>query len=444
MYNNESLATARNRVNAWMENNNIGFTVTYQGQTCAQEKPYDPIPHIIPGDRFTRIEKGLMQRVNAINLLLCDLYDKRMIVHDGIIPEEFIFTSFDFLRPCIGFTPAKSLYNHISSVDLVCAADGKWYVMQDHLSLPAGASYPLFARMLTRGVYPDMFDNEKLCDNSGYNILLNQLYDDVRQGLDHKDGIVAVLAQPEEEFSDFELNYLAELTGAVYAHPSEITVMDNAAYYRPPEGGGFSRVDIIYRHTPDHLLDPLTFDATSLFGVPHLMEAYRKRKVAIINAPGCAVAEDKGVYYYIPEAIRYYLGEEPILPNVPTYLPTDAGDLDYILSNLDRLVVKSVQGSKNLATVYGSKLDEQSLSDLKGRIKTNPRGYIAQEFIDLHTMDVLSPDGSGIAQCRADYRAFIVHCDSIRVWMGGLTKFCREGGHASNQSGFKDTWILSE
>lgn len=441
MYNNESLTRARERVNAWMDNNNIGFTVTYQGQTIVQDMPYDPIPHIIPGDRFTRLENGLMQRIDAINLLLGDLYDKRMIVRDGVIPEEFVFTSSDFLRPCIGFTPAKSLYNHISAIDLVCAENGQWYAMQDHLSHPLGAAYPLFARMLTRGIYPEMYDNDKLCDNSGYSILLNQLYDDLRQGLDHKDGIVVVLAQPEEEYSNFELSYLAELTGAVFAHPSEITVMDNAAYYRPPEGGGFSRVDIIHRHTSDHLLDPLTFNATSLFGVPHLMEAYRKRKVAIINSPGCAVAEDKGIYYYIPEAIRYYLGEEPLLPNVPTYLPSNADDLNYILSNLDKLVVKSVHGSKNLATVYGNKLDDRGLADLKSKIIMNPRGFIAQEQLEIHTMDVLSPDGGGIEQCRADFRAFVVHCDSIRVWMGGLTKFSREG--AENHRGFKDTWILS-
>ncbi len=441
--NMQSLVRSRDRVNSWMDKNNAGFALLRHGKTEILSSPFDPIPHVIPGDRFTRLERGLMQRVNAINLLLNDLYGKRMIIKDGVIPEDFVYSSSDFHIPCVGFTPVKSLYNHITAVDLACAADGKWYVMEDHLALPSGAAYPIFARKLSRSVSPDLYPEDNLCDNNGYNILLNRLYRDVTNGMDNKDGITVILSPGEGSFSHFELNYLAELTGAVCATSKELTVMDDTVYYRPAEGGGFQKVAVIHRHISDNSLDPLAFDVNSKTGVAHLMECYRKGKVAIINAPGSGVADDKGLFCYIPDAIRYYLGEEPLLENTPTYLPYREDERKYIFDNLDRLIVKHVNGPKAVTSIMGSGLTRSQLSDLKARLAAEPRRYVAQDIVDLAPMDALSADGTRIVTCKADYRAFVIHCDSIRVWMGGLTKFSHTAADGSRHSGYKDTWIMS-
>lgn len=443
-YDLQNLVKVRDRVNTWMDKNRAGFALRRHGETEVLHAPYDPIPHVIPDERFTRLERGLMQRVNAINLLLGDLYGKRMIIHDKVIPEDFVYSSSDFMVPCVGFTPIKSLYNHITAIDLACAANGKWYVMEDHMGLPTGAAYPLFARKLAKAEYPQLYDNDNLCDNGGYNILLSQLYQDITKGMDNSDGITVVLTPGEDSFSHFEMNYLAELTGAVCCTPKELTVMDDSVYYRPSGGGGFQRVSVIHRHIPDSKLDPLAFDVRSTIGVPHLMEAYRKGKVAIINAPGAGVIDDKGLNCFIPDAIRYYLGEEPLLENIPSYLPYRPDELKYILDNLDHLIIKHVDGSRALASRIGTNLTTAEKEDLKARLIKEPRSFVAQELTDVALMEALSADGKSTVPCKADYRAYIVHCDSIRVWMGGMTKYSYTEADGSRRSGFKDTWIMSK
>ncbi len=287
------LTRQRQRVNTWMAGNGATFSVMHQGRVERSEEPYDPIPLVLSNQEFTHLEQGLIQRICALNLFLGDIYGSRMIIQDGIIPEEFVYSSPEFQPFCMGLKPVKALYNHITATDLVRDTNGAWYIMQDNLAIPRGASYPHFARKLSRAVSPETYEVPGLCDNCGLDILLSQLYQDLTQGLQNNTGITVILKAGAQSDANFELNYIAELTGAVVAAPEDLTVMEDAVYYRPPEGGGFQKVAVIHRQIRDNDLDPLVFDVFSSTGVPHLMEAYRRGRVAIVNAPGCGIADDR-------------------------------------------------------------------------------------------------------------------------------------------------------
>lgn len=432
------------KVNLWMEEQGARFAVPRQGSRQVSLKPYDPIPRVLSAETFTHLEQGLIQRINALNLFLYDIYHQRNILRDGIIPEEFVFTSPDFRPQCMAITPPKSIYTHITATDLVCNKDGKWYVMEDRLSVPDGIVYPHFARKLCQEVSPESFDVPTLCDNCGLDILLRQLYHDIKDD-DPKleDGIVVLLSEGENTPTDFELRYMASLTGAVVAMAEELIVMDNRVYYRSPTGG-FQKVSILHRMALDGMMDPLCFDETTPCGIPHLMQVYCSGNIAIINAPGSAVAEDRGLACFIPAMIRYYLDEEPILSGIPTYLPWYPQQREYILSNMERLIFKEVGVERRTGAIYGSRLTETERAELAMRIIRAPRNFIAQEIIDAETLPVLCEDGESTTPARCDFRAYTVHSDSLRVWMGGLSRFTCNDVHGNPVSGFKDTWVMSE
>lgn len=439
----QDLALTQSRVNDWMRQHGAQFAVVRQGRRQVTENPFDPTPRVIPGNEFTYLEQGLIQRVNALNLFLNDIYHHRMILRDGVIPEEFVFSSPDFRPECMNLTPAKSLYTHITATDLIRTQGGQWYALEDSLSVPDGITYPHFARKLARELSPETYQIPTLCDNCGLDILLRQLYRDI---LDDDpalaDGIVAVLSEGEDSLSAFELHYMASLTGAVVAKAEDLIVMDNKVYYRSPTGG-FQRVSLIHRQALDRMLDPLCFDEDTPCGIPHLMEVYCAGNIAIINAPGCSVAEDRGLRCFIPAMIRYYLDEEPILPNVPSYLPWYASQRDYVLSHMDELIFKEVGSDRRVGAIWGRDLTNVQQADLAARIRRDPRRYIAQEIIDAERLPVTAPDGTKY-EARCDFRAYTVHSDSIRVWMGGLSRFTVHRPDGTPVSGFKDTWIMSE
>ncbi|MDD6024930.1 MAG: circularly permuted type 2 ATP-grasp protein [Oscillospiraceae bacterium] len=440
----QNLSLQKQRVNDWMREKGARFAVVRQGQRQVADAPYDPIPRVLSGKTFTYLEQGLIQRINALNLFLNDIYHDRMILQDGIIPEEFVYASPDFLRQCIGITPPKSIYTHITATDLFCDKRGQWYAMEDSLSVPDGPTYPHFARKLCREVSPDSFSDPRLCDNCGLDILLEQLYRDIREGApDLEDGLVVVLSEGDDSISSFELHYMAGLTGAAVAQPSQLIVMDGKVYYRAPEGG-FQKVSIIHRLTLDNMLDPLCFDENSIWGIPHLMEVYSSGKIAIINAPGCSVAEDRGLGCFIPAMIRYYLDEEPILKNVPTYLPWYEDQREYALAHMEKLIFKDVSSDRRVGAIYGRDLDEEARGKLRQRILANPRRYIAQEIMEVEELPVLRSDGVNTKPARCDFRAYTVHSDSIRVWMGGLSRYTVVTSAGKPISGFKDTWVMSE
>lgn len=440
----EKLLAQKQRVNDWMNENGARFAVVRQGRRHITEDPYDPIPRVLSDETFTHLEQGLIQRINALNLFLNDIYHHRNILRDGIIPEEFVFSSPDFRPQCMDITPPKSIYTHITATDLVCSKDGVWYAMEDSLSVPDGMAYPHFARKLCQDVSPEDFHISTLCDNCGLDILLRQLYQDIMDDDPNlEDGIVVLLSEGEDTLSSFELHYMASLTGAVVAVADELIVMDNRVYYRSPTGG-FQKVSILHRLALDSMLDPLCFDESTPCGIPHLMEVYCAGKIAIINAPGCSVAEDRGLSCFLPAMIRYYLDEEPILPGIPTYLPWYPEQREYVLSNMDKLIFKEVGSYRRTGAIYGKTLSKTEKATLAMRIIRSPRNFIAQEIIQVETLPVLGGDGISTVPARCDFRAYTVHSDSLRVWMGGLSRFTVPDAQGKPVSGFKDTWVMSE
>ena len=435
----QDLSSARALVNDWMREHGASFSVIRQGSRQTADAPFDPIPRILSAADFTMLERGLIQRVSAMNLFLSDIYGHRMILRDGVIPEEFVFSSPDFRPECMNLRPVKDIYTHITATDLIHTADGKWYVMEDSLVYPAGITYPHFSRKLLRERFPEDYRVSGLCDNCGLDILLRQLYRDVMEGNSAlEDGIVVLLRCSADPEMDFEIRYMAQLTGAVAALPDELIVMDNKVYYRSPIGG-FRRVAILHRALWDRDLDPMCFDET-YGGIPHLMEVYSAGNIAILNAPGCALGEDRGLLPFVPDMIRYYLDEEPLLLGVPSYLPWYEDQRAYILSHMDQMFFKDVASNRRTAAIRGSSLTPEQRTRLAAEIEADPRRFLAQEVLRSEQEPVFSA-GNSLHRC--DLRLYTVHSDSIRVWMGGLSRFVVHGEDSAD-AGFKDTWVMAE
>ena len=401
--------------------------------------PFDPIPRTLTKNEFSFLEKGLRQRVFALNLFLNDIYGEKKILRDKVIPEDFVYYSPGFLPPCENIVPSKKVYNHISGIDLVQGKDMTWYVLEDNLRIPSGASYPLIARELCRRCSPDTFRHTGIVDNRNYGRLLRRTMDSVNTG-----GINVVFTPGRYNAAYFEHSYLAEQAGAVLAESGDLYVRDRVLYYRATHGD--ERVGAIYRRVSDDYMDPLCFESSSLIGVPNLMAAYRAGNVAVLNAFGNGVADDKGIYYFVPKMIRYYLDEEPILSNAPTYLPMYEKDQKYILDRLDTLVVKDVAEAGGYGVIFGSKLSKERLGEVRDIILAQPRRFIAQEVIDFQDLPIM--DNGEQVERKADLRAFVLSGgEGTVVWPSGLTRFSRNPDsfivNSSQGGGFKDTWILS-
>ena len=426
-------------INKQLARYGVRFGIYKNNEFHEQLFPFDAIPRVIPAEEFDFLEKGLIQRVKALNAFLADIYSDKKIIADGVVPEEFVYSSSGYLPQCEGILPPGGVFSHISGIDLVQANDGEWYILEDNLRIPSGASYPLIARELTRRVCPDVFYANKIRDNRNYGELLRETMEAVNCG-----GIRVILTPGRYNAAFFEHSYLAEKTGSILAMPQDLYVEDNVVYYRSFDGKP-QRVGVIYRRISDEYLDPLTFLPESLIGVPHLMDAYRAGNVAIMNTPGNGVADDKGIYYFVPKMIQYYLKEEPILKNAPTYLPMYEQDMAYMLSNLEKLVIKDVAEAGGYGVVFGRDLSAEKLQEMKDLIQKEPRRFIAQEIIyfkDLTTME----DGIAVER-KADLRAFVLTGKTTKVWASGLTRFSRNPEsfvvNSSQGGGFKDTWVLS-
>ena len=412
----------------------------YKNNTFKEQLfPFDAIPRIIEKEEFDYLERGLKQRVVALNLFLKDIYSKKQIVKDGILPEDFIFASSGYMAECEGVTPVKDIYSHISGIDLVKGKDGNWYILEDNLRVPSGASYPMIARELCRRSSPETFHDTRLEDNRNYAKLLRKTMDYVNVG-----GHSVILTPGRYNAAYFEHSYLAEKTGAHLVNGSELRVVDDKLYCEGYDGK-LERVGVVYRRISDEYLDPMNFNPESVIGIPHLYDVFRKGNVAIINAPGNGVADDKGIYYFVPKMIRYYLNEEPILNNAPTYLPFYEEDMKYVLDNFDKLVLKDVAEAGGYGVVFGSSMTKQQKEDFLALLKEEPRRFIAQEVIDFQDLDILDVDGP-VAR-KADLRAFVLMADEPMVWKSGLTRFSRNPDsfivNSSQGGGFKDTWVLS-
>ncbi|MCQ2516883.1 MAG: circularly permuted type 2 ATP-grasp protein [Saccharofermentans sp.] len=426
-------------VNELLARYGVKFGIYKNNTFHEQLFPFDAIPRVIEADEFDYLEKGLKQRVVALNLFLKDIYSKKQIVKDGVIPEDFIFASSGYMLECEGVTPVKDVYSHISGIDLVKGKDGTWYILEDNLRVPSGASYPMIARDLCRRSSPGTFADLKIEDNRNYAKLLRRTMDNVNVG-----GHSVILTPGRYNAAYFEHSYLAEQTGAHLVNGSELVVEDDKLYFITASGKK-ERVGVVYRRISDEYLDPMNFNPESLIGIPHIYDVFRKGNVALMNAPGNGVADDKGIYYFVPKMIKYYLGEDAILNNAPTYLPFYEEDYKYVLDNFDNLVLKDVAEAGGYGVVFGNKMTKQQKSDFLELLKNEPRRFIAQEVIDFQDLDIIDK-GEQVPR-KADLRAFVLMADEPLVWKSGLTRFSRNPDsfivNSSQGGGFKDTWVLS-
>ncbi|MGN0160288.1 MAG: circularly permuted type 2 ATP-grasp protein [Lachnospiraceae bacterium] len=412
----------------------------YKNNTFKEQLfPFDAIPRIIDADEYDYLEKGLKQRVVALNLFLKDIYSKKLIVKDGVIPEDFIFASSGYMVECEGVTPVKDIYSHISGIDLVKGKDNQWYILEDNLRVPSGASYPMIARELCRRSSPDTFKNLKIEDNRNYGALLRRTLDNVNVG-----GHTVILTPGRYNAAYFEHSYLAEQIGAHLVNGSELIVKNDKLYFIT-SNGELERVGAVYRRISDEYLDPMNFNPESLIGIPHIYDVFRKGNVALLNAPGNGVADDKGIYYFVPKMIQYYLNETPILSNAPTYLPFYEEDHQYVREHFDDLVLKDVAEAGGYGVVFGNTMTKEQKENFLKLLEAEPRRFIAQEVIDFQDLDIL--ENGGTIPRKADLRAFVLMADEPLVWKSGLTRFSRNPDsfivNSSQGGGFKDTWVLS-
>ena len=427
-------------INKLLARYGVKFGIYKNGEFKEQLFPFDPIPRVIGHEEFAYLEKGLRQRVDALNCFLRDIYGKKQILKDGVIPEEFVFSAKGYLPPCDGVVPPKGIYSHISGIDLVQSKNDSWYILEDNLRVPSGASYPMIAREFQRKSAPAAFLHNSVIDNRNYAQMLKSVMDNVNTG-----GINVILSPGRYNAAFFEHSYLAERTGAVLTTGSDLVCENDNLYYVDYEGRK-RRVGAVYRRISDEYLDPMTFYEDSVIGIPHVFEAYKKGNVALLNAPGNGVADDKGIYYFVPRMIRYYLGEEPVLHNAPTYLPYYEQDMRYVLEHFDTLVLKDVAEAGGYGVVFGNSLTKEQKADFITLLKNEPRRFIAQEVIDFYDLDILDENGGRVPR-KADLRAFVLTGSETQVWPSGLTRFSRNPNsfivNSSQGGGFKDTWVLS-
>ncbi|MDY4834251.1 MAG: circularly permuted type 2 ATP-grasp protein [Frisingicoccus sp.] len=417
----------------------VRFGLYKNGEFKEQLFPFDPIPRVIPKAEFDFLEKGLIQRVEALNCFLEDIYSEKNIIKDGVVPESFVFSSSGFLPECEGIHPIKGIHSHISGIDLVEGKDGEWYILEDNLRIPSGASYPLIARNICRRVSPETFSKNAIADNRDYAQMLKEMMDYVNTG-----GINVILTPGRYNAAFFEHSYLAEKTYSILAMPSDLYVENNILYYKDYSERP-KRVGAIYRRISDEYMDPLTFNPESVIGVPGIMSVYKAGNVAMINAPGNGIADDKGIYYFVPKMIEYYLNEKPILKNAPTYLPYFEEDRKYVLEHLDKLVIKDVAEAGGYGVIFGKDLSPDELENMRQLILRESRRFIAQEVIDFKDLGIV--EGDEMVERKADLRAFVLYGKEIKVWKSGLTRFSRNPDsfvvNSSQGGGFKDTWVLS-
>ena len=421
----------------------ITFNVYSDRQGVERVFPFDIIPRIISAQEWEKLEKGLKQRIMALNLFLGDIYGEQRIVTDGKIPPQVINSAAGFLKPCIGIKPAAGVWCHITGTDLVRDRDGQWYVLEDNLRVPSGISYVLENRRVMKSTFPDIFQTMAIKPVDDYpSHLLETLLNLAPPHL--PDPTVVVLTPGIYNSAYFEHSFLAQQMGVELVEGRDLAVVDGYLQMRTTKG--LHRVDVVYRRVDDDFLDPLVFRRDSLLGVPGLMEVYREGRVALANAPGTGVADDKVVYAYVPEIIRYYLGEEPLLSNVPTYLCWRDRDRDYVLEHLDQLVVKPANEAGGYGMLVGPKSTEEERHDFAGRILAQPRNYIGQPTLGLSRVPTLI--GDRVEGRHVDLRPYILHRgEEIYIHPGGLTRVALKKGslvvNSSQGGGSKDTWVLT-
>ena len=441
----EELETRRGALELAIKEMGITFTVYSEEEGSIDRSwPLDLIPRIIRKREWDQVERGLVQRVRALNLFIDDLYHDQRCITDGVFPAAMLENSANFRPQCMGVSPPLGVWAHICGTDLVRDRDGTMYVLEDNLRVPSGVSYVLENRAVMKRVLPELFEDYAIQPVDDYP---SQLYD-MLAALSPRPAArpeVVVLTPGIYNSAYFEHSYLAQQMGCELVEGSDLFVDDDDCVYMHTTNG-LARVDVIYRRIDDLFLDPEAFDAGSMLGVPGLMRAWKAGNVGLANAPGAGVADDKAVYTYVPDLIRYYLSEAPLLPNVPSYVCERKEDREYVLDHLDELVVKPANESGGYGMLIGPRASKKERGEFEKLIRRSPRNYIAQPTLALSTVPSLI--GTDAEPRHVDLRPFILSSDRHHVTMGGLTRVAMRKGslvvNSSQGGGSKDTWIIDE
>ena len=421
----------------------LGNTFNVYGSEEGTEKilPFDIIPRIIEDREWLQIEKGLQQRIHALNLFLEDIYHDKKIIKDKVVPKDLIMSCTAYRKQMEGFTPPKGVWCHVTGTDLIRDTDGKFYVLEDNLRCPSGVSYVLENRQVLKRTFPEVFANSRIRTVDEYPHKLLATLENLlpATGSNHK---IGVLTPGRYNSAYFEHSFLAQQMGIELVEGQDLVVSDDRLYMRTTKG--LSPIEVLYRRIDDDFIDPKVFRPDSMLGVPGIMSAYFKGRVALANAPGTGVADDKAVYAYVPKIISYYLGEDPILPNVPTYVCWDDKDRAHVLDNLDKFVIKAANESGGYGMMIGPHADQAEREEFARRIKANPRTYIAQPTISLSQVPTII--GDHFEGRHVDLRPYILYGEDIYVLPGGLTRVALKKGslvvNSSQGGGTKDTWVL--
>ena len=421
----------------------VTFNVYNDDQGTEKIFPFDIIPRIVSADEWAVLERGLKQRICALNQFLADVYGDQRIINDGIIPRELVESASGFHPACMGLKPPQGIWCHITGTDLVRDDAGDWYVLEDNLRCPSGVSYVLENRRVMKSTFPQVFEKMKIRPVEEYpGRLLETLVNLVPEHV--SDPTVALLSPGIYNSAYFEHSFLAQQMGVELVEGRDLVVADGYLQMRTTKG--LKRVDVLYRRIDDEFIDPTVFNPDSLLGVPGLMDVYRSGRLGLANALGTGVADDKVIYSFVPEMIRYYLGEEPLLPNVPTYLCSEPKQLEYVLEHLGELVVKAANESGGYGMLVGPHSTKEEQDEFAVKIQANPRNYIAQPTLRLSRVPTMI-DGE-FEGCHVDLRPYILYGKEIFVNPGGLTRVALKRGslvvNSSQGGGSKDTWVVCD
>ena len=417
------------------------FNVYHDKQGMERILHLDIMPRILCAQDWAILERGLHQRIKAINQFIHDLYHDQQILKDGVVPSDLILSSPDFLAPCVGLEPPRGVWCHITGSDIVRDKSGQFYVLEDNLRCPSGVSYMLENREIIKQAFSDLFVNLGVRPVADYP---NHLLAMLQYLSDKQYPTVAVLTPGIYNSAYFEHSYLAQQMGVELVTGQDLIVKNHLVYMQTTQG--LRQVDVIYRRIDDTFMDPLAFNPDSLLGVPGLFEAYKRGNVALANAPGTGVADDKAVYAYVPRIIEYYLGEKPIIDNVPTYICSEKESLEYVLDNIEQLVVKETNAAGGYGMLIGPKAKPGDHEKFRKLVAENPRNYIAQPTLSLSTVPTLTK--SGFRPRHVDLRPYILYGSDINVIPGALSRVALVEGslvvNSSQGGGSKDTWVLFE
>ncbi len=423
----------------------MGITFNVYGAEAGTEKifPFDLIPRIVGPTEWNLIDRGLKQRIQALNLFIDDLYHGQKIFRDKVVPKEVILSSRAFRSQCIGLNPPRGIWCHITGTDLIRHSDGQIYVLEDNLRCPSGVSYVLENRQIMKSLFPQVFSTVRIRPVSNYTSKLRETLDFMAPDGGSAPRVV-LLTPGMYNSAYFEHSFLAQQMGIELVEGRDLVVCDGEVCMRTTRG--FERVDVIYRRIDDDFLDPECFRADSVLGVPGLMEVYKAGRVALVNAPGTGVADDKVVYAYVPRIVKYYLGEDILLPNVPTYICEEEKDRQYVLEHLGELVVKAANESGGYGMLIGPHSTAEQRAQFAALIRAQPRNYIAQPTLALSRVPTII--GDHFEGRHVDLRPYILNGRDIFVLPGGLTRVALKKGslvvNSSQGGGSKDTWVLAE